>query len=64
MRLWVGIDGIEVEGKILQDRQVLTVFRRYGKRRYLLGDCRSVAQVREHVGDLAALVEVVQLRRR
>ncbi|HUR08987.1 MAG TPA: transposase [Nonomuraea sp.] len=60
MRLWVGPDGLEIEGKILQGRQLLTVHRWYGKRRIWVADCRSVDQVREHV-DLTDLVEVMRL---
>jgi hypothetical protein len=62
MPLWVGTGGIEVEGKVLQGRQVLSVYRWYGKRRIAVADCYSVKQLRQHV-DLAYLVEVYEFRR-
>ncbi|MCA2229612.1 transposase [Nonomuraea aurantiaca] len=53
-------DGHEVEPKILNARQVITVSRWYGKRLIWIADCRSVAEVRRHVA-LHTLTEVVRL---
>lgn len=62
MARWVGVNGYEVEAIVLDDRQVLRVSQRFGRRRYFIAYCRSVAEVEQHL-DLASLVEVVELRR-
>lgn len=56
MTRWVGTDGWEVEGIVLDGRPLLRV-QHLG---YLVAYCRTVSEVAQHV-DLADLVEVVPL---
>jgi hypothetical protein len=58
MKTWHGPDGILVEVIVLDARPVLKVTQLVNGRAYLLGYCRTIVDVAEHV-DLADLVEVI-----
>jgi hypothetical protein len=58
---WVGVDGFEVELVVLDRLPILRISQRVGRTRYWHADCRTPAEVAEHV-DLADLVEVIPIR--
>jgi hypothetical protein len=60
---WQGVDGFEVELVVLDRLPILRISQRVGRNRYWHADCRTPAEVAEHL-DLGDLVEIVELHPR